>query len=454
MAQDKALAIDGSRDGGIGVTVVYVFGGFLFTWVVVKLVLAIMSYAEASVRALAASLLEARTRTAKELFEMNFELPFRGLKDLVGNGAYGEDKPKQHVHSRDSAEVQSKGKTFGRPVRRDDHSSDDSLDEDEQSDGESTLDGLSNVVKAVLDAFAENLKDSNPALDRRATSLLFGELLGACDQLSATTFADVLDRTNARDIVKMNQGKHSDVFRVGAPGGAVVLKVLHVEHIGRYAKQLCNHLHIARALCVWDGYPRELSDACRQFAAVRRDAASRNVDHIIDYRQVPQPYLVLQMDYAGVPLSSVQVISVFRQVVLTLAVAEAALNFEHRHLSLDNVYVTRTQRERIEWKIGGKRADWSSHCPRTNVLFTYHVTRELAERFAASHLRSSREEAEEWDEFQTWKFKLPWFPSVAEFARDAFASAEASPKTPPSSLVAKMGQFVTRSLSSLMGGDR
>ncbi|KAH7975804.1 hypothetical protein HPB52_005360 [Rhipicephalus sanguineus] len=396
-------------------------------------------------------------------------------------------------------------------------------------------DGLSTLVKVVLDAFAEELQDSHPHLDTRGTSLLFGKLLGACDQLSASTFADVLDRTNARDIAKASEGAHWDVFRVSTPGGAAVLKVLHVEYIARYAKELCNHLLVARALerlsdgrgsnfttgfvlvtravCVWDGYPQELSDACRRFAAARRDTASRNVDHIIDYRQVPQPYLVLQTGYAGIPLSSVetlsasQVVSVFRQVILTLAVAEAAFNFEHRHLSLESIYVTRTQRESIEWKVEGRlyrvqtrgviahvadfsaarmdiddetqfsdprplwedckrdrslkdihriirddiSTDWSTRCPRTNVLYAYHVTRELVDRFAASHRQDGDEdEKAEWEEFQTWKFRLPWFPSVAEFARDAFASPEASRF---SSVVAKMGQFVTRSLSSLTGGD-
>ncbi|XP_075525494.1 serine/threonine-protein kinase haspin-like isoform X1 [Dermacentor variabilis] len=431
--------------------------------------------------------------------------------------------------------------TFGRPVQGNDDSSDDNLDEDAPSDQEgSTLDGLSNIVKVVLDAFAENLQASHPALDTRDTSRLFGELLGACGQLSATTFADVLDRTGARSVVKMSEGKHSDVFRVRTPGGIAVLKVLHVEYIDRYAKQLCNHLLVARALerltddggqnfttgfvlftralCVWDGYPRELSDACHKFAAVRHDARPRSVDHIIDYRQVPQPYLVLQMDYAGIPLSSMQVlstgqaVSIFRQVILTLAAAEAGLNFEHRHLSLDSVYVATTQREFVQWKVDGKRFDvptrgvvayvadfsaarvdidgeteftdpqplwqdcdkdgalkdihrmigedmsdgWGSHCPRTNVLFAYHVTRELAERVAVDRHHSGDDEEEaEWNAFQEWKFQLPWFPSVALFARSAFASRDDASRTRFSStVVAKLGSFVTRSLSSLVREDR
>nr|XP_050031047.2 serine/threonine-protein kinase haspin-like [Dermacentor andersoni] len=223
------------------------------------------------------------------------------------------------------------------------------------------------------------------------------------------------------------------------------------------------------------------------------------------------------MDYAGNPLSSMQVlstgqaVSIFRQVILTLAAAEAGLNFEHRHLSLDSVYVATTQREFVQWKVDGKRFDvptrgvvayvadfsaarvdidgeteftdpqplwedcdkdgalkdihrmigedmsdgWGSHCPRTNVLLTYHVTRELAERVAVDRHHSGEEEAE-WNAFLEWKFQLPWFPSVALFARSAFASRDDASRTrfSSSAVVAKLGRFVTRSLSSLVGENR
>ncbi|XP_037582578.2 serine/threonine-protein kinase haspin [Dermacentor silvarum] len=553
MSHKKDLAVNSSaHEDDLDLTMIYVFCGFVVVCLLGKLVLAIVSYAEASVRMLAASLLEEQTTTAKD-FAHPFS--FAGHKNVAcdadekdvdetddGCGKYCEG-PMKSDRSRNSGERRPMGGAFGRPVQRNDDSSDDLLDGDALSDQEeSSLDGLSDLVKVVLDTFAENLQASHPALDTRGTSRLFGELLGACGQLSATTFADVLARTGARNIVMMNEGKHSDVFRVRTPGGIAVLKVLHIEYIDRYARQLCNHLLVARALerltderahnfttgfllftramCVWDGYPRELSDACHKFAAVVcHDARPRSVDHIIAYREVPQPYLVLQMDYAGIPLSSVQAlssgqaVSVFQQVILTLAAAEAGLNFEHRHLRLDSVYITSTSREIVQWKVDGKwfdvptrgvvayvadfsaarvdidgeteftdpqplwkdcdndgtlkdihriigedmSADWGAHCPRTNVLFAYHVARELAERFAVDHHSSDEEEKAEWDAFQAWKFQLPWFPSVAQFAHSAFTSREDASRTRISAaaVVAKLGHFVTRSLSSLVGeGDR
>ncbi|KAL3248596.1 hypothetical protein MRX96_056398 [Rhipicephalus microplus] len=543
MAEEQTLAVDDGVDDGVVPRLASGVAGVLVTCVMVKLVLSIISYAETSVNVLAGSVLGEQTRLAKELFDRTFARPF-GLwrrMNFFGDNAHqrdidGDREAEKRVRARESGKTKGETEVFARPVQKDDNSSDDIPDEDALGDNvESLLDGLSDLVKVVLDAFAEKLQDSYPPVDTRGTSILFGELLRVCDQLSATTFAEVMERTNARDIVKTDEGAHWDVFRVTTTGGATVLKVLRVEYIARYAQQLCNHLLVARALerlsderssnfttgfilvtralCVWDGYPRELSDACRQFAASRRDIASRIVDHIVEYRQVPQPYLVLQIEYTGIPLSTVetlsaaQVVSVFRQVILTLAVAETAFNFEHRHLSLDNIYLTRTQKETLVWIINGKRyhvftrgvvahvadfsaaradideetqfcdpgpiwedckrdralkdihriirddisAEWSVHCPRTNVLYAYHVTRELVERFAASHRRDADETAE-WEQFQTWKFRLPWFPSVAEFARDAFA--EASRTLLPSSVVAKMGRFVTRSLASLVGDDR
>ncbi|XP_070396226.1 serine/threonine-protein kinase haspin homolog isoform X2 [Dermacentor albipictus] len=546
MSRKKELAVDDSECEDLGLTVVYVFCGFLVILALRKLVLLIVTYAEAIVMMVAEHLLEEQL----DRMAMNFARPSRvvGRKNVACDADEkdvdeidGGRGPMKSEHAWNSGERRpTLDETFGRPVQGNDDSSDDNLDEDALSDREgSTLDGLSNIVKVVLDSFAESLQASHPALDTRDTSRLFGELLGACGQLVAATFADVLDRTGARSVSKMSEGKHSDVFRVRTPGGIAVLKVLHVEYIDRYAKQLCNHLVVSRALerltddrghnfttgfvlftralCVWDGYPRELSDACLKFAAVRQDARPRSADPIIAYRQVPQPYLVLQMDYAGIPLSSMkaqvlstgQAVSIFRQVILTLAAAEAGLNFEHRHLSLDSVYVATTQRESVQWKVDGQWFDvptrgvvayvadfsaarvdidgeteftdplplwqdcdndaalkdihrmigedmsdgWGSHCPRTNVLFAYHVTRELAERVAVDRHRSGYEEEEaEWNAFLEWKFRLPWFPSVALFACTAFASRDDTSRTRCySTVVAKLGRFVTRSLSSLVG---
>ncbi|KAH9363279.1 hypothetical protein HPB48_006385 [Haemaphysalis longicornis] len=53
-------------------------------------------------------------------------------------------------------------------------------------------------------------------------------------------------------------------------------------------------------------------------------------------------------------MSAEEVVSVFQQVILSLAVAETALKFEHRQLNLDSIFVRRSNHEVIEWKISGK----------------------------------------------------------------------------------------------------
>ncbi|KAK8778893.1 hypothetical protein V5799_019763 [Amblyomma americanum] len=323
-----------------------------------------------------------------------------------------------------------------------------------------------------------------------------------------------------------DNSEESSEESVESDGEGTALGTTHLR--GANDKELVHHLGDARffvlhgfalienrAMCVWDGYPPELSDACRTFAVVCRGADRRSADLTCVYRQVPQPYLVLQMDYAGIPLSSIralsvrQIVSAFKQMILALAAAETGLNFEHRHLTLDNVFVKRVEEQVVEWKLSGQafhvetmgvmayignfgaarvdadgdaqfadpqplwedyekdcalndihkrikeeiNDDWGSYCPRTNVLFAYHVSRELGERRVRGSPDDPRD-ARDWDAFQAWKFRLPWFPSVAEFAHSAFANRDTSGTSRKiSSAVAVLEKLVSKPLSPFLSGS-
>ncbi|KAL3192653.1 hypothetical protein MRX96_058874 [Rhipicephalus microplus] len=73
--------------------------------------------------------------------------------------------------------------------------------------------------------------------------------------------------------------------------------------------------------------------------------APPTVSSVVKERDVIRPYVVLCMSYAGRPLnkvkfeSALQIRSVVQQVSLTLAVSEAALEFEHRALTPSHVLV-------------------------------------------------------------------------------------------------------------------
>ncbi|KAL1476250.1 hypothetical protein MTO96_036649 [Rhipicephalus appendiculatus] len=77
-------------------------------------------------------------------------------------------------------------------------------------------------------------------------------------------------------------------------------------------------------------------------------------------RDIIRPYVVLCMSYAGRPLnkvkfeSALQIRSVVQQVSLTLAVGEAALEFEHRALTPAHVLVREALDQVVPFWLDGR----------------------------------------------------------------------------------------------------
>ncbi|XP_071451548.1 serine/threonine-protein kinase haspin homolog [Hetaerina americana] len=74
-----------------------------------------------------------------------------------------------------------------------------------------------------------------------------------------------------------------------------------------------------------------------------------------------QRFMIMEMEYAGVELenfvfaSATQALSVFNQVAFALAVAEVALEFEHRDLHWGNIIVSKTPVEEITFILNEKK---------------------------------------------------------------------------------------------------
>ncbi|KAH9363415.1 hypothetical protein HPB48_019453 [Haemaphysalis longicornis] len=145
----------------------------------------------------------------------------------------------------------------------------------------------------------------------------------------------------------------SEVFRVEGSRGVAVLKVLHFAYLVRHLKLVLADVRIARALqgltknpenstvgfaelratyCVWDKYPITMANA-------RMNYHRRKKFSLVADQERFQPYVVMYMSFAGRPLNKFLLRSVVQQVALTLAVAEAALQFEHRALTPGHVLV-------------------------------------------------------------------------------------------------------------------
>ncbi|KAH9363907.1 hypothetical protein HPB48_011215 [Haemaphysalis longicornis] len=158
---------------------------------------------------------------------------------------------------------------------------------------------------------------------------VFGELLDFCGQEDAITFTTLLQELGVDGCLKLRETRQSEIFRVCGVRGVAVLKVVHCGYIVRHLPCLLNEVVVGTV----DGMNHRI--------------------HFSGERELFQPYAVLYMSFAGLPLPKVkfenalQLRSVVQQVALTLAAAEVVLEFEHRALTLHHVLVKEAE-ERVD----------------------------------------------------------------------------------------------------------
>ncbi|CAN7941065.1 unnamed protein product [Ixodes hexagonus] len=332
---------------------------------------------------------------------------------------------------------------------------------------------------------------------------MFGDLMIITDQKTPLKFADVMASLNApQGCVKIAEGTHSDIFRIDTIEGATILKVISLEFIVKYWDTLYAEALISlelgklrkradfhtsgfsdtkRIFCLLDRYPRELIQAWRDYTSWKRTDHQHGPGHL----EMAQPYMVFCSSYGGIPLTQVkiettlQLRSILQQVALSLAVAEAALQFEHRDLSLSHVLVDGTQFQLAQYCLSGKsifvntwgvaativdfaasrikecqtgqvifsnlshghpcesrhsnvysiyneignltKGNWSGYYPRTNVACLVHLTNQLYQAYQAKFVRlTDLMEAEAWAEIHNWRLSLPEYRSVVDFVRSKF----------------------------------
>lgn len=328
-----------------------------------------------------------------------------------------------------------------------------------------------------------------------ASKWVFGELLQECRHGTSVTFDLVLKEIGARACIKLSESPDSELFCVVGNWRRSVIKVLRFEYVVRHRDLVLAELRVGRALqsivanlqtstaglsrlrtayCVWGKYPELLTSACRSFR--ERKSSGFVTD---DGHDLSLPYVVLHMTFAGWPLSSatlespLQLWSVVQQVALTLAVAEEALEFEHRALSEDHVLVKKAHHDVLSYRLNGRvlhvntfgvhaflvdfcasrlrpRGDvkplftdlkkmprnkceamgetflkicnlvgdepWL-YCPKSNVAALEGLTRSLAKRFE-SRFAAAVDEAEQeaWCDLCFWLDEMPYCASATELA--------------------------------------
>lgn len=375
----------------------------------------------------------------------------------------------------------------------------------EESEVTWSADETDMLIEHSDDSGAESEMTLHPSPEQQTeeSRLMFGDLMGVTGQSSPLKFADLMETMKEpQGFVKIAEGTHCDLFRVHSREGTSVLKVVNLEFIVKYWDTLyaeavislelaklrkSGDYHAAgfsdtkRIFCVLDRYPRELIQAWKDYTSWKR------TDHLHgpDTLDTAQPYLIFRFAYAGVPLTqakldnALQLRSILQQVALSLAVAEGALQFEHRDLGLNHVLVDETSFQLYQFCMGGKsvfinswgvratiidfaaarvknantghvvfsnlnhahpcesrhsnvysiykeigtitKGNWAGYYPRTNVACLAHLTNQLYQAYQGKFARlSDRKEAEAWNEIHTWRLALPEYRSVSDFVAAKF----------------------------------
>ncbi|XP_075543941.1 uncharacterized protein LOC142578441 [Dermacentor variabilis] len=328
-----------------------------------------------------------------------------------------------------------------------------------------------------------------------ASKWVFGELLQECRHGASVTFDVVLKEIGARGCIKLNESPDSELFCIVGRWRRSVIKVLRFEYVVRHRDLVLAEVRVGRAVqgivanlhnttaglsrlrtayCVWGKYPELLTSACRSYRERKGSGFVTDDEH-----DLCLPYVVLHMSFAGWPLSNttlespLQLWSVVQQVALTLAVAEEALEFEHRAPSEDHVLVKKAHHDVLSFRLNGRvlhvntfgvhaflvdfcasrlrplgdveplftdlkkmprrkrdamgetfakicslvgEEPWQ-YCPKTNVACLEGLTRSLVRRFE-SRFAAAVDEAEQeaWCDMCFWLDEMPYCASATELA--------------------------------------
>lgn len=211
-----------------------------------------------------------------------------------------------------------------------------------------------------------------------------------CQQKSAIPFSTCIPNRMMSMCTKVGEGVYGEVFRTQNRGKSVAIKVIPIEGsfpvndepqktfaemlpeivISRELSSLRslkesftpNFCQVNKVSCVQGKYPAKL---LQEWVAFDKKRHSENdKPDIFDDDQL---FIVFEFADGGRDLESCQfqhiseAKSALVQVAFSLAVAEEALEFEHRDLHWGNVLVKRTEAPQIEYRLMGKDYSIPSH---------------------------------------------------------------------------------------------
>ncbi|XP_022339342.2 uncharacterized protein LOC111134522 [Crassostrea virginica] len=222
-------------------------------------------------------------------------------------------------------------------------------------------------------------------------------ILEVCQQQEIQSFQSSINASMMKQIKKVGEGVYGEVFRTKRGKNSVALKIIPVEgdfevndekqksfeeilpeivisvelSLLRENEQCYtqNFCEVHRVSCVKGKYPSKLLNEWNAFHE-ERVSENDNPEMFAD----DQLFIMFEFADGGKDLESAQfnnifeAKSVFEQVTFSLAVAEEALQFEHRDLHWGNVLVRKTEVKVHEYVLLGQTFQVESHGVQVSII--------------------------------------------------------------------------------------
>ncbi|XP_038614870.1 serine/threonine-protein kinase haspin [Tachyglossus aculeatus] len=239
------------------------------------------------------------------------------------------------------------------------------------------------------------------------SSLAFAELMptdaekvyGECRQDGPISFDQCIPPDKMKKCEKIGEGVFGEVFRTVGDNRPVALKIIPIEgtervngEVQKTFGEVLPEIIISKELsllsqggtnrtegfiglhsvhCVKGAYPRHLLRAWDQYDKIKGSENNRP-----DFFGDQQLFVVLEFEFGGSDLENMKKAlssvatakSILHQVTASLAVAEAALGFEHRDLHWGNVLVKRTNLKKLQYTLDGKTCAIATHGVHANII--------------------------------------------------------------------------------------
>ncbi|XP_055349703.1 uncharacterized protein LOC129596455 [Paramacrobiotus metropolitanus] len=259
--------------------------------------------------------------------------------------------------------------------------------------------GLVGDVAKVVPAVQNSAEDRVLAQARRSPRPTVGtelneeaqhDLLRMCAPAYVVNTGELFSDMNVKRLRKVSEGSYSDVFSGRRGNETLILKIVPVDGVFVREEKHENQLQTADLLAevqisfklsadllsprgthfapifirthfvtlAQGPYPKECRRPYKNFASLYPDRAINQ-----DPETYPrdQQYVVIALEKGGVDLEGFefdsirQILSVFRQLVIGIAIAEDKMQLEHRDLHLSNILVNKTSKIFVDFKSEGNR---------------------------------------------------------------------------------------------------